>query len=83
LGISRNTLTEWEEKGCPKSARGWWPLWDLLKWRGVIGSGVKTEESVEEMSLTKQKLMYEAEYKKIKQENKSALMEKAMVAVKN
>jgi hypothetical protein len=46
MGIFRNTLTEWEEKGCPKAARGWWPLWDLMRWKGVIGNGVKTEEKV-------------------------------------
>jgi phage terminase Nu1 subunit (DNA packaging protein) len=64
LGISRNTLTEWEDKGCPKAARGWWPIWDLLKWRGMIGGGVRTESDVEGMELTQQKLHYEAEYKK-------------------
>lgn len=64
MGISRNTLTEWEDKGCPKAARGWWPIWDLLKWRGLIGSGVKTEGDLEDMALAQQKLYYEAEYKK-------------------
>ncbi len=64
LGISRNTLTEWEDKGCPKAARGWWPVWDLLKWRGLIGAGIRTDEKIGEMSLTQQKLQYEAEYKK-------------------
>jgi len=68
LGISRKTLSEWEEKGCPKAARGWWPLWDVLKWRGVIGAGVKTEEDVESMSLYMKKLKYEADYKKEKAE---------------
>lgn len=68
LGIARKTLSEWEEKGCPKSCRGWWPLWDLLKWRGLIGNGVKTEDQVEGMSLQVKKLTYEAEYKKQKAE---------------
>jgi len=68
MGISRKTLSEWEEKGCPKAARGWWPLWDVLKWRGVIGTGVKTEGDIEEMSLAMRKLKYEADYKKEKAE---------------
>lgn len=69
IGISRKTLSEWEDKGCPKAARGWWPIWDVMKWRGVIGSGgVKTEDEIEAMSLTQQKLLYEAEYKKLQSE---------------
>lgn len=66
LGISRKTLSEWEEKGCPKSGRGWWPLWDVLRWRGMIGNGVKSEDDVTEMTLQQKKLKYEAEYKKQK-----------------
>lgn len=68
LGIARKTLSEWEEKGCPKACRGWWPLWDLLKWRGLVGNGVKSEDEVEEISLQVKKLKYEAELKKQKAE---------------
>lgn len=68
LNISRKTLAEWETKGCPKSCRGWWPLWEVLKWRGLIGNGVKTEDEVEEISLAVKKLKYEAELKKQKAE---------------
>lgn len=64
LGIARKTLTEWEEKGCPKACRGWWPLWELLKWRGLIGNGLKTEEDLAEMSIQTKKLTYDAELKK-------------------
>lgn len=68
LGIARKTLTEWENKGCPKACRGWWPLWDILKWRGMVGNGVKSEDDVEEISLQVKKLKYEAELKKQKAE---------------
>ncbi len=68
LGISRKTLGEWESKGCPKASRGWWPLWDILKWKGLIGNGIKTEEDVEEISIQTKKLKYEAELKKLKAE---------------
>jgi hypothetical protein len=66
LGISRKTLSEWEVKGCPKSSRGWWPLWEVLKWRGMIGNGIKSEEDITEMTLQQRKLKYEADYKKQK-----------------
>ncbi len=69
LGINRKTLTDWEAKGCPKAARGWWPLWDILRWRGVIGGGKVIDESqAEESSLAMKKLKYEAELKKQKAE---------------
>ncbi len=68
LGIARKTLSEWESKGCPKASRGWWPIWELLKWKGLIGNGVKSEDEVEEISLAVKKLKYEAEYKKQKAE---------------
>ncbi len=64
LGIARKTLTEWEGKGCPKSARGWWPIWELLKWRGLIGNGVKDEEDVAGMSIATKKLKYEMDLKR-------------------
>jgi phage terminase Nu1 subunit (DNA packaging protein) len=69
LGVSRKTLAEWESKGCPKAARGWWPLWDMLRWRGLIGGGrVMDEGEAEESSLLMKKLKYEAELKKQKAE---------------
>ncbi|KPU42170.1 hypothetical protein OXPF_39490 [Oxobacter pfennigii] len=68
LNIARKTLSEWEEKGCPKAARGWWPIWDILRWRGLVGTGIKTEEDLENMSLASQKLKWEAEYKMYKAE---------------
>jgi phage terminase Nu1 subunit (DNA packaging protein) len=69
LGINRKTLTDWEAKGCPKAARGWWPLWDVLRWRGLIGGGKIVDEcAAEESSLAIKKLKYEAELKKQKAE---------------
>ncbi|HQB39399.1 MAG TPA: hypothetical protein PL053_09020 [Deltaproteobacteria bacterium] len=69
LGVSRKTLTDWEAKGCPKVARGWWPLWEILRWKGLIGGGrIVDEAEAEEMSLSMKKLKYEAELKKQKAE---------------
>ena len=71
LEISRKTLKEWSDKGCPKAARGWWPVWDVLYWRGILTisdpdvetSGMK---GTDEYSLNMKKLKYETELKKEK-----------------
>lgn len=69
MNISRKTISEWETKGCPKQARGWWPIWEVLRWRGLIdGGGVNTAEEADESSFAIKKLKYEAEYKKQKAE---------------
>lgn len=70
LGVNRKTLTaDWEPKGCPKAARGWWPLWDILRWRGLIGgTKIIDEDQAAESSLALKKLKYEAELKKQKSE---------------
>ena len=69
LEIDRSTLTRWETDGCPKSARGWWPLKDILHWRGLVGvDGVNTSEDVEDMALSRQKLFYETKYKQLQSE---------------
>ena len=69
FGVNRKTIADWGNKGCPRAARGWWPLWDVLRWRGLIGnSGVKTGDQAEESSLAMKKLKYEAELKKQKAE---------------
>jgi hypothetical protein len=65
LEISRKTLSEWESKGCPKAARGWWPVWELLKWKGHVGSAGQLDE---DNSYAVKKLKYEAEYRKQKAE---------------
>lgn len=71
LSISRKTLSEWDKKGCPKSNRGWWPLWEVLQWRGILNgkdSEGATMEGSDQYSLNIKKLKYEAEYKKQKAE---------------
>lgn len=70
LGIDRKTLNEWASKGCPKSSRGWWPIWKVLAWRGIVnkkseGQGMKGND---EYSINIQKLRYETELKKHKAE---------------
>lgn len=33
LGVSRQTLINWLERGCPQMARGTWNLKDVIEWR--------------------------------------------------
>lgn len=71
LSISRKTLAEWDKKGCPKNGRGWWPLWDVLQWRGILNAKDIEEQTMDgsdQYSLNIKKLKYEAEYKKQKAE---------------
>lgn len=70
LGVSRRTLINWEEQGCPKATRGWWPLGEVLKWRGLVGnSGPKTSGQVDEASLKEQKLKFETRLKQLQSES--------------
>lgn len=36
FNVSRKTITQWEQKGCPKLSRGKWDLIAILKWRGGL-----------------------------------------------
>lgn len=67
--INRSTINRWGDDGCPKAARGWWPLADVLRWRGNTStSGIQTDDDVEKLSLQQQKLYYEAKYKQAQSE---------------
>lgn len=65
LDVTRETLRNWTNNGCPKMARGWYPIADVLRWRGMVGTGIKTEEDVEKLSVSEQKSYYEMELKKV------------------
>ncbi|KUK52544.1 MAG: hypothetical protein XD78_1903 [Desulfotomaculum sp. 46_296] len=67
LNVSRETLSVWESKGCPKTARGWWPLWDILRWRGLIPLAGNQEGQAEE-PLAVKRLRYDASLKEAKVE---------------
>ena len=70
LNISKQTISNWEKDGCPKEAKGYWSIADVLKWRGMVGSsGIQTTEQIAEKSLAEQKLFYEV---KLKQEQGEA-----------
>ena len=64
LSIDSRTLQDWNERGCPKIARGWWAIKDVLVWRGLVDSGgVSTKEQAEKASFYQQKLEQEIRLK--------------------
>jgi len=77
LDVHRNTLAQWTKAGLPKRANGWYSLKEAIKWvndnRGVKK---KQGDSEEEMTLSQQKLYYEAELKK--QQSESATLKNAI-----
>lgn len=68
LNISRTTLSDWADSGCPKVGRGWWSIEQILRWRGLVGSGIKTADDIEKLSLNEQKLYYETQLKQAQYE---------------
>lgn len=78
LNIGKATLSAWEKDGCPKAAKGYWCVADVLRWRGMVGNGrTKTTADIAEKSLVEQKLFYEI---KLKQEQGEAQLLKNKVS---
>lgn len=70
LNVKRTTLKRWADDGCPKESVGWWPIADVLRWKGLVGAnGVNSGEKLEKMGLNQQKLFYEMKYKEAQAEN--------------
>lgn len=68
LKIDESTLVKWGQKGCPKMARGWWVLQDVLAWRGIVDSEEAVNPNdivIDEQSIDYQKKYYETALKKI------------------
>ncbi|MGI5839296.1 MAG: hypothetical protein ACOX8W_06495 [bacterium] len=64
LGVEPRTIQEWNSRGCPKAARGWWSIRDVLTWRGLISpAGVNTEAEAEKVSWQQLKIEFEAKLK--------------------
>lgn len=67
LGITQQALSLWESQGCPKEARGWWCVRDVLIWKGVLTpGGIKTEAEAKEKSLNQIIMEHEARLKEQK-----------------
>lgn len=71
IGIDRKTLNEWSAKGCPKAARGWWPIFEVLAWRGILNKKGDSDGMAgnDEYSINIKKLKLDTELKKEKVEN--------------
>ena len=71
IGIDRKTLNEWSSKGCPKAARGWWPIFEVLAWRGILNKKGDSDGMAgnDEYSINLKKLKLDTELKKEKVEN--------------
>ncbi len=70
MGVSRETVSKWVEKGCPKHGRGKFDLMDVLAWRGMIGGGRDgaAGSGDEGMTLQQKKLAAEVRYKQAQAE---------------
>lgn len=65
FGVNRTSLGNWVKNGCPKAKPGWWPLVEVVKWRGF---NTKVSGSDEEMTAGELKQKYDAEYKRLQAE---------------
>lgn len=69
LGVTRVTIKNWVDQGCPQEARGWYDLFAVLKWRGYIGNSKPvTESELETASLQEQKMRADIKYKEAQAE---------------
>lgn len=68
FGVTRQAILKWEKKGCPKVARGWWCLADVLAWRDQQFSESEGKK-VDDLPLTQQKTYWETRCKEEQAEN--------------
>lgn len=65
LGVTRQAMNQWEQQGCPKAANGWWCPADVLRWKGMVGPGLRSEDKADAISWREQKTKAEADLKKL------------------
>jgi phage terminase Nu1 subunit (DNA packaging protein) len=59
LDTTKETLSVWADKGCPKVKRGYWVIKNVLQWRGLVSaSGIRTEEGAK---LAEDKIAFQAQ----------------------
>lgn len=69
LGITQQALSLWKSQGCPQEARGWWPIREVMLWKGIITkAGPQTEDETEKVSWTQKKLEFDTKLKEQKAE---------------
>jgi len=63
FSVSSDTISNWEKKGCPKEARGWWSIRKVIKWKL---EGVEEKANGGEKSAIAIKTDFEAKLKEAK-----------------
>lgn len=63
FSVSPDTISNWEKKGCPKEARGWWSIRKVIKWKL---EGVEDKAKGGEKSSLAIKTDFEAKLKEAK-----------------
>lgn len=61
FGVSRAALAKWAKQGCPKIKPGWWPLAEIIEWRGLGARNKPDDDS--DLSDMQRKLKAEANWK--------------------
>lgn len=66
FAVTGRTLGNWAQQGCPKVRAGWWPLAEVIKWKG-LGGGSTTRDGGDDSGLSdgQLKLKYDAEVKRL------------------
>ena len=67
MGITRQGMAAWVKDGCPKSAMGWYPVADVLRWRGLVGGQgiVRTESDLGNMAFKERKMKADAKMREL------------------
>lgn len=68
FGVTRQAVNVWEKKGCPKAARGFWCVADVLAWKDAADKNVAAQK-VEDLPLTQQKIYWETRCREEQAEN--------------
>lgn len=71
FGISRQAANEWEKKGCPKMARGYWCMGDVIAWKTDQSSVGDPQKSVDALPLTAQKIYWETRCREAQAESQN------------
>jgi phage terminase Nu1 subunit (DNA packaging protein) len=63
--VNPRALQAWGEKGCPREGRGWWPIAEVMRWKGIVGNGV-SQEGNEKINLNQKKTDADIKLKELK-----------------
>jgi hypothetical protein len=65
FGVTRSALGKWSAAGCPKAKSGWWPLAEVIAWRGLGQAAGTDDKNLSDAAL---KTKYDAEWKRLQAE---------------